>query len=186
MTPRHTVTVAWWNVHAWHFAQQNLLMEKMMNSPWWEKNTDLPESSRKEYYFVPLEAFRSSKTMAQGHAFPFLREPQDRRPRPGAVCQCPGVCNQLHLSVAQFLPNLEMHAFCSLPWRGETSKLRITTITPCAFLAGSCSGTHVFRSIHHMQQDLTWPPLPQKLNLSRFSLLVSALILISTPEQHIF
>lgn len=53
MTSRHIVTVSCWNIHVWHFAQQNLLMEEMTNSPWWEKTkAELPESSRKKHHFV--------------------------------------------------------------------------------------------------------------------------------------
>lgn len=65
----------------WHFAQQKLLMDEMMNSPWWEKTTaELLESSGKKYCFVPLGAFRFSKTSAQGHAFPSPAVPQGRKP----------------------------------------------------------------------------------------------------------
>lgn len=71
----------------WHFAQQKLLMDEMMNSPWWEKTTaELPESSGKKYYFVPVGAFRFSKMSAQGHAFLSPTVPQGRKLQLGMVC----------------------------------------------------------------------------------------------------
>lgn len=115
VTSRHIVTVSCWNIHVWHFAQQNLLMDQMMNSPWWDKITaELPESSGKKYYYVPLEAFRSSKMSAQGHVFPFLTVPQDGRPWLRMVHECPAACDHLHLFVAPFLLDLEMHLLFSL------------------------------------------------------------------------
>lgn len=116
MTSRHIVIVSWWNIHVWHFAQQNLLLEEMMNSPWWDKTTaELPESSRKKYYFVPLEAFRYSKIAAQGHALTFLAVPQKERPWPWVVAYCPTACVWFHLFVPQFLSDLEIRTFSQFP-----------------------------------------------------------------------
>lgn len=64
-----------------------------------------------------------------------------------------------------------------LLWR-QPPKLGTITAPPCVSLAGCCwcsSGIHVFKGIHHMQQHLTWPLLPQNSNLPQSPLSVSLL-----------
>jgi len=76
---------------------------------------ELSESSRKEYYFVPLEAFRSSQDVSSRTCIPFSDSTTGQKTRPGVVCQCPTTWGWLSPFMALFLPDVKMHAFSWSP-----------------------------------------------------------------------